>query len=63
MTLNEVIYFIQDLENTGKKGSDFLIHWKVGGSKKKSAKSQSEPTAILSFIMFYTQFMFMKMNE
>ena len=52
MNLNEVIYFIQDLENTGKKGIEFLIHWKVGGPKRKSAKSQSEPTAIHSFIMF-----------
>ena len=52
MNLNEIIYFIQDLENTGKKGIEFLIHWKVGGPKKKSAKSQSERTAILSFNMF-----------
>ena len=36
MNLNNITYFIQDLENMGKKRIEFLIH-KSSQTKKKSA--------------------------
>ena len=52
MDLNNAIYFIQDLENTGKKRIEFLIHKSWRTEKVIGKKSQSEPIALFSFIMF-----------
>ena len=54
MNLNYAIYFIQDLENTGKKRMLFLFlthnSWRT--EKVIGKKSQSGPTALHSFIIF-----------
>ena len=52
MNLNYAIYFIQDLENTGKKRMLFLAHKSWRTEKVIGKKSQSGPTALHSFIMF-----------
>ena len=48
MNLNNAIYFIQDLENTGKKRIKFLIHksWRTESTEKVIGKKyQSGPIA------------------
>ena len=47
MNLNNVIYIIQDLENTGKKRIEFLIH-KIWQTKKVISKRfQTDSSAFL----------------
>jgi len=50
MNLNNIIYFIQDLENTGKKRIEFLKHKSWPTEKVIGKKSQSGSIALLSFI-------------
>ena len=64
MNLNNLTYFIQDLENMGKKRIEFQ-YTKVGRLKKESAvyKSQSGPTALRSFITFFNKQTVMYLNK
>ena len=48
MNLNNAIYFIQDLENTGKKRIKFLIHKSWRTEKVIGKKYQSGPIALPS---------------
>ena len=48
MNLNNAIYFIQDLENTGKKIIKFLIHKSWRTEKVIGKKYQSGPIALPS---------------
>ena len=52
MNFNNVIYFIQDLENTGKTRIEFLIQKRWRTEKVIGKKSQSGPIALISFILF-----------
>ena len=51
MNLISGIYVIQDLENTGKKRIEFLIHKSWQTKKVISKRFQSGLIALLSFIM------------
>ena len=64
MNLNNVTYFIQDLENMGKKRIEFSIH-KSWQTEKGIAvyKSQSGLTALRSFITFFNKQTVMYLNK